>query len=40
MPQDRDGCGFVYKAHPAVHSEMRVGGCDAADDPKNKRDVE
>ncbi|MEN8691963.1 MAG: hypothetical protein ABF303_18025, partial [Desulfobacterales bacterium] len=30
----------VYKAHPAAHIEIRVGGCNAVDDPKDKQDVE
>jgi hypothetical protein len=32
--------GFVYKAHPAAHIEIRVGGCNAVDGPKDKQDVE
>ncbi|MEN8690229.1 MAG: hypothetical protein AB1Z20_08990, partial [Desulfobacterales bacterium] len=30
---------FVYKAHPAAHIGIRVGGCNAVDDPKDKQDV-
>ena len=40
MPQDCAGFGFVYKAHPAAHIEIRVCGCNAADGPKDKQDVE
>jgi hypothetical protein len=40
IPRDCAGFGFVYEAHPAVHIEMRVGGCQAADDPKDKQDME
>jgi hypothetical protein len=34
------GFGFVYKARPAGHIEIRVGGCNAVDGPKDKQDVE
>ena len=27
-------------AHSAAHIEIRVGGCDTVDDPKDKQDVE
>jgi hypothetical protein len=40
ISQDSAGFGFVYKAHPAAHIEIRVGGCNAADGPKDKQDVE
>jgi len=40
FPQDCAGFGFVYRAHPAVHIEIRVGGCNAVDGPKDKQDVE
>jgi hypothetical protein len=40
MPQEHAGFEFVYKAHPAAHIEIRVGGCNAVGDPKDKRDVE
>jgi hypothetical protein len=40
MPQDGAGFGFVYKAQPAAHIEIRVGGCNAVDGPKDKQDVE
>jgi len=39
MPQDCAGFGFVGKAQPAAHIEIRVGGCNAADGPKDKQDV-
>jgi hypothetical protein len=31
--------GSFYKAQPAAHIEIRVGGCDAVDDPKDKQYV-
>ncbi|MEN8690650.1 MAG: hypothetical protein AB1Z20_11140, partial [Desulfobacterales bacterium] len=40
IPQDCAGFGFVYKAHPAAHIEIRVGGCNAVDGPKDKQGVE
>jgi hypothetical protein len=40
MPQDCAEFGFVYKAHPTAHIEIRVGGCNAVDGPKGKQDVE
>jgi len=40
MPQDGAGFGFVYKAQPAAHIEIRVGGCKAVDGPKDKQDEE
>ncbi|MGB8335457.1 MAG: hypothetical protein WCE56_13260, partial [Desulfobacterales bacterium] len=40
IPQDCAGFGFVCKAHPAAHIEIRVGGCNAVDGPKDKQDVE
>ena len=40
FPQDSAGFGFAYKAHPAAHIEIRVGGCNAVDGPKDKPDVE
>jgi hypothetical protein len=40
IPQDCAGFGFAYKAHPAAHIEIRVGGCNAVDGPKDKQDVE
>ena len=39
IPQDCAGFGFVYKAHPAEHIEIRFGGCNAVDGPKDKQDV-
>jgi hypothetical protein len=39
MPQDCAGFGSAYKAHQAAHIEIRVGGCTAANDPKDKQDV-
>jgi hypothetical protein len=39
-PQDCAGFGFDYKAHPAAHIEIRVGGCSAAGGPEDKQDVE
>jgi hypothetical protein len=38
--QDCAGFGVAYKAHPATHIEIRVGGCNAENDPKDKQDVE
>ena len=40
IPQDGAGFGFVTKAHPAAHIEIRVGGRNAVDGPKDKQDVE
>jgi hypothetical protein len=40
MPEDCAGLGFVYKAHPAAHIEIRVGGRNAVDGPKDKQDVD
>jgi hypothetical protein len=40
FPQDSAGIEFVYKAHPAAHIEIRVGGCNAVDGPKEQQDVE
>ncbi|MGD9273433.1 MAG: hypothetical protein PVI65_03630, partial [Desulfobacterales bacterium] len=37
---DCAGFGFVYKAHTAAHIEIRVGGCNAVDGPKDKQGVE
>jgi hypothetical protein len=31
---------FVCKAHPAAHIEIRVGGCNAVDGPKDKQEVQ
>ena len=39
-PQDCAGFGFVDKANPAAHIEIRAGGCNAVDGPKDKQDVE
>ena len=39
-PQDCAGFGFVYKAHPAAHIEIRAGGCNTVEGPKGKQDVE
>jgi len=40
IPLDCAGFGLAYKAHPAAHIEIRVGGCNAVDWPKDKQDVE
>jgi len=32
--------GVAYEAHPATHIEIRVGECNAEDDPKDKQDLE
>ena len=40
MPQDCAGFGFVFKAHPAAHIEIPVGGCNTVDGPKDKQGVE
>jgi hypothetical protein len=40
IPQDCAGFGFVYKARPAAHIEIHVGGCNAVDGSKDKQDVE
>ena len=40
IPQDCAGFGFEYKAHPAAHIEIRFGGCNTVDDPKDQQDVE
>jgi hypothetical protein len=33
------GFWFVCKAHPPAHFEIRVGGCNAVDGPKDKQEV-
>jgi hypothetical protein len=40
IPRDCAGFGFVCTAHPAAHIEIRAGGCNAVDGPKDKPDVE
>jgi hypothetical protein len=40
VPQDGAEFGFVYKAHPAAHIEIRLGGCNTVDGPKGKQDVD
>jgi hypothetical protein len=40
IPRDCAGFGFVYKAHPAAPIEIRVGGCNTADETKDRQDVE
>jgi hypothetical protein len=37
---DCAGFGFVYKAYPEAHIEMRVGGCNTAVGPKDGQGVE
>ena len=37
MPQDGAGFWFVTKAHPSVHIEICVGGCNAGDGPKDNQ---
>ncbi|MGD9976085.1 MAG: hypothetical protein AB7S77_23765, partial [Desulfatirhabdiaceae bacterium] len=39
-PLDCDGFWFVCKAHPPVHIGICAGGCNAADGPKDKQDVD
>jgi hypothetical protein len=40
IPLDCAGFWLAYKAHPAAHIEIRVVGCNAVDEPKDKQDVE